>query len=127
VATNVAGGTVQSATPLSEMMPGNELGGQPFNLPSGTSLAGSGSFTVNGTTINWASTDSLSTVLNRINSSQAGVLATYNPQSDKVSLTNLATGNQAVSLTETAAPAGQTGLLAALGLTGSSAVTTAGK
>jgi flagellar hook-associated protein 2 len=127
VATNVPGGAVQSAAPLTEVQPGNELSMQPFNLASGTTLAASGSFTINGTTINWSSSDSLSAVLNRINSSQAGVLATYNAQTDQVRLTNLATGNQAVSVSEPSAPPGQSGLLAALGLIGPNAVSTAGK
>ena len=127
VATNVAGGAIQSAQPLSELQPGNALSTQPFNFIGGTTLASSGSFTINGATINWSNADSLSTVLNRINSSQAGVNATYNAQTDQVTLTNLATGNQTISLSETAPPAGQSGLLAALGLIGANAVSTAGK
>ena len=127
VATNVAGGSVQSSHPLSEMQTGNSLSGQPFNLGMGTTLASSGTFTINGTAINWSNQDSLSTVLNRINTSGAGVRATYNPQTDEVSLTNLSTGNQAISLSETAPPPGQSGLMAALGLIGPNAVSTAGK
>jgi flagellar hook-associated protein 2 len=127
VATNVAGGAVQSTAPLSQANPGNTLSTQPFNLATGTTLASSGSFIINGTTINWSNTDSLSTVLNRINTSQAGVRATYNAQADQVTLTNLATGNQAVNVSETAPPAGQSGLLAAFGLVGPNAVSTAGK
>ena len=127
VATNVPGGPVQSANPLSEIQLGNKLASQPFNLPTGVTLASSGSFTINGTTIDWSSQDSLSTVLNRINTSQAGVRATYNSQTDQVTLTNLATGNQAISVGEAAAQPGQAGLLAALGLVGPNAATTAGK
>lgn len=127
VATNVIGGSVQSNAPLSEQSPGNQLSTQPFNFSGTTTLASSGSFTINGATINWSNTDSLSTVLNRINSSQAGVNATYNAQTDEVSLTNLATGNQQISVSEASAPPGQSGLLAALGLVGPNAVSTAGK
>jgi flagellar hook-associated protein 2 len=127
VATNVAGGAVASNVPLSTAVPGNALSTQPFNLPTGYTLATSGSFTINGTTINWANTDSLSTVLNRINTSTAGVKATYDPNADKVTLTNTATGNSAISLSEVASPPNQSGFMAALGLVGTNAVSTAGK
>jgi flagellar hook-associated protein 2 len=127
VATNVAGGAVASNAPLSAATPGNALSTQPFNLAPATTLATSGTFTLNGTTINWANTDSLTTVLNRINTSTAGVKASYDPTADKVSFTNTATGNQAVSISEVASPAGQAGLMSAFGLIGANAVATAGK
>lgn len=126
VASNVLNGAVSSTAPLSAATPGNPLSSQPFNLGANT-LATSGSFTINGTSINWTNTDTMSAVLNRINSSAAGVKATYDPNADKVTLTSLATGNQSISLSETAPPPGQTGFLAALGLIGANAVSTAGK
>jgi flagellar hook-associated protein 2 len=127
VATNVAGGSIQSTQPLSAMTPGNALSAQPFNFSGTTTLASTGTLTINGTSIAWSNTDSLNTVLSRINGSAAGVRATYNAQTDTVSIMNTATGNQAVSLSESAPPAGQSGLLAALGLTGPNAVVTTGK
>jgi flagellar hook-associated protein 2 len=127
VATNVTGGVVSSNVPLSTATPGNALSTQPFNLPGATpTLAASGTLTINGTAITWANNDTLTTVLNRINSSSANVKATYDPTLDKVTLTNVGTGNQTISLSESAPPAGQAGLLTALGLTGANAVTTAG-
>ena len=122
-ATNVAGGSVQSSIPLGATQPGQALSisGARFNLPAGTTLASSGSFQINGVAINWTNSDSLSTVLNRINASGAGVRASYDAVADKVSLTNVATGNQAVSLSETAPPAGQAGILQALGLSSANA------
>ncbi|GAC1313690.1 MAG: flagellar filament capping protein FliD [Chloroflexota bacterium] len=66
-----------------------------------TAVAASGTFSVNGVAVSWSNTDSLSTVLGRINSAGAGVTATYDPNADRVTLTNIATGNQAISLSDT--------------------------
>lgn len=66
-----------------------------------TAVSASGSFSVNGVAINWSSGDSLSSVLGRINSAGAGVSATYDPTADRVTFTNLSTGNQAISLADT--------------------------
>ena len=127
VANNTVNAPVSSSVPLSTATPGNALSSQPFNLPGATTLASSGSVTINGTAINWSGSDTLSAVLNRINSSSANVKATYDPTADKVTLTSLSTGNQTISLSETAPPPGQSGLLGALGLTGPNSVVTAGK
>jgi flagellar hook-associated protein 2 len=105
---------VQSNQPLSNTNTGSALSGDRFQ--AGT-LASSGTLTINGTNINWSNADSLTTVLNRINSSSAGVRATYDPLTDTVSMTNLATGNQAISLSETTGGSG-IGLLQALRLNG---------
>ncbi len=74
---------------------------------------GAGSFTLNGVTVSYnVNTDSLSTILKRINSSGAGVTATYDAVNDRVSLANNATGDIGMTLSESAG-----GLLGALGLT----------
>lgn len=117
VATGVTGGgsagAVQSGQPLSATSTGANLSTDRFQAGA---LGTSGTITINGTAINWSNSDSLSTVLNRINSSAAGVRAAYDPLTDTVSMTNLATGNQAISLSETAS--GGIGLLQALKLNG---------
>jgi flagellar hook-associated protein 2 len=78
----------------------------------GTGLKGPGSFTVNGKTINWdASKDSISSILGKINTSGAGVTAVYDPMRDAVTMTNIATGNQSIALSDTSG-----GLLSALHL-----------
>jgi flagellar hook-associated protein 2 len=60
--------------------------------------ASSGSFKINGVEITWNSTrDSLSTVLGRINNSTAGVNATYDSATDKVTIANKKTGSTAIS------------------------------
>lgn len=119
VATGVSGGSsaaaVQSGQPLSTTSTSGALSGVRFQ--AGT-LASSGTLTINGATVNWSNGDSLSTVLNRINSSSAGVRATYDPVADKVTFTNTATGNQAITLGETTSGSGS-GLLQALGISSS--------
>ena len=118
VATGVGGGgsaaAVQSGQPLSATSTSSALSSDRFQAGA---LGSSGTLTINGAAINWSNGDSLSTVLNRINSSSAGIRAAYDPVADKVSFTNLNTGNQAISLSETAS--GGIGLLQALGISSS--------
>jgi flagellar hook-associated protein 2 len=123
VATGVTGGgsagAITSNAPLSAINTGANLSAARF--AAGT-LDASGSITINGTTINWSNTDSLATVLNRINTSNAGVRATYDSTSDRVSLTNTTTGNQTMTVSDSAPGAGKIGLVQALGLNASNQV-----
>ena len=82
--------------------------------PLGSSDAtGNDSFQVNGVAIAYnANTDSLSTVMGRINASSAGVTAAYDPSTDRFSLTNNTTGNVGLSASDTTG-----GLLKAMGIT----------
>jgi flagellar hook-associated protein 2 len=74
---------------------------------------GAGNFTINGVTIDYnVNTDSLSTLMKRINASSAGVTASYDAVNDRVMLSNSATGDLGISVSETAG-----GILGALGLT----------
>lgn len=74
---------------------------------------GAGSFTVNGETIAYnVNTDTLGSVLSRINAAGAGVTASYDSANDRVVLVNKATGDTGIAVSEAAA-----GLLDALGLT----------
>jgi flagellar hook-associated protein 2 len=93
-----AGYTVASSQLLGEAQPSNSLSSAGLNT---TLSAASGTFAINGVAINWANTDSMNDVLTRINSSAAGVTATYDPKLDKVSLTNSNTGAQSISLVDT--------------------------
>lgn len=78
---------------------------------------GNGAFTVNGVEVTYnVNTDSLATVLKRINQSGAGVTASYDSSLDRVVFTNNATGDLGIAVEETAG-----GLLDALGLTGGGA------
>ena len=60
---------------------------------------GDGAFEINGVTINYsASADSINDVINRINSSGAGVVAAFNPVSNQLTLTNTSTGDLGISV-----------------------------
>lgn len=70
---------------------------------------------INGTSITYDSaTDSLQSLLNKINSSAAGVTATYDFSAGKFLLTNKSTGNVGITVTD---GMGAGGLAAAMGLT----------
>ncbi len=82
----------------------------PITAVDGT---GAGTFSINGVAINYnVNTDSLNTLIKRINSSGAGVTASYDAINDRMQLANSTTGDLGMTLTE---PTG--GLLGALGLT----------
>lgn len=75
--------------------------------------AGAGNFTINGVQIDYnVNTDSLSTLMKRINASGAGVTASYDAVNDRMTLANSATGDLGITVSETAG-----GVLGALGLT----------
>ncbi len=84
-----------------------------FNTP----IASGGTITINGVGINYALTDTLQTVINNINSSTAGVTASYNPLTDEMTMTSKT--SQAITVADTSGNLG-----AALGLNGTSAVGT---
>lgn len=76
--------------------------------------SGNGAFTINGVTINYnASTDTINDVLQRINSSAAGVTATFNGVNNQFVLTNKTTGNVGISVQDVTG-----NFLAATGLSG---------
>lgn len=73
---------------------------------------GNSSFKINGVTINYnVNTDSIQSIINKINNSAAGVTASYDPTADRFILTNKNTGNLGIFLEESG-----TGFLAASGL-----------
>lgn len=74
---------------------------------------GAGSFSINGVSIGYdVDTDSLSTLIKRINQSGAGVTAAYDTVLDRMTLSNQSTGDVGLTVSESAG-----GLLGALGLT----------
>ena len=73
------------------------------------------SVTINGVAVDYNSaTDSLQSLINKINSSTAGVTATYDFSAGKFLLTNKSTGNVGITVTD---GMGGGGLAAAMGLT----------
>lgn len=76
--------------------------------------SGAGAFTINGVTINFSATaDSLQNVMDRINSSAAGVTASYDTVNDRLMLTSKATGDMGIALQDVTG-----NFLAATGLSG---------
>lgn len=106
-ALGLTSGTYQNGT--DDVVGGNLLGAiDPSSSLSSNTFAtplapvnGGGSFTINGVAIDWSSGDSLNDVLNRINASSAGVRATYDPLSDRVTLTSTGTGGGAIAMQDT--------------------------
>ena len=85
------------------------------NLAGWSGSGVSDSIIINGESIDYnSSTDSIQTLLNRINSSSAGVTATYDLSSGRFLLTNKQTGNVGISVQD---GMGGGGLAAAMGLT----------
>jgi flagellar hook-associated protein 2 len=75
--------------------------------------SGAGEFKINGVSITFnASTDTISSVLNRINNSTAGVSASYDSVNDRFVLTNKTTGDMGVAVQDVTG-----NFLAATGLT----------
>lgn len=80
--------------------------------------SGNGSFAINGVSISYnVNTDSIGSVIDKINSSTAGVTASYDSANDRLVLTNNSTGNTGMSVSESSG-----GLLGALNLTSGSPV-----
>ena len=81
--------------------------------------AGAGSFQINGVTVTYnLNTDSLATILGRINATTAGVTADYDATTDRVRLRNNVTGDLGVHVSESSG-----GLMGALGLVSDSSLT----
>ncbi len=68
-------------------------------LDTSLGLAGPGEFRINGTIITWeAETDTLNSIVSRINASGAGVLASFDPLTGKMTLQNRSTGATAITI-----------------------------
>ncbi len=81
-----------------------------------------GTFTINGVSISVDPTkDAVVDVLNRINSSNAGVIATFNQATGQISLSNKATGTQGIVV---GSGSDTSNFLTAVGLTSASGATT---
>lgn len=67
---------------------------------SGLDASGNGSFTINGVTIAYRATDSITSIINRINASNAGVTAFYDPVQDRLRLSANETGARTIALAD---------------------------
>lgn len=80
--------------------------------------SGNGTFTINGTSISYnVNTDTLNSIISKIDNSSANVTATYDSQADRLVVTNDVTGDLGVSAADTSGS-----LMASLGLTTGSAL-----
>ncbi len=70
------------------------------NLTDGAGSA-SGEFSINGTSITYASSDSIINILDTINNSEASVYANYDPVNDRFLLTNKTEGDVGITLSDT--------------------------
>ena len=96
---NNGGDTVTSASALGGINLNSVLSSANFATPITDGGSGNGQFLINGVAINFdASTDTVSSVLQKINDSAAGVTATFDAADNKIQLTNTTTGNVGISL-----------------------------
>ncbi len=101
-------GTVELSAPIASAHLSTAL--------TGLDLSGNGSVTINGVTINYnANTDTVSTLLSRINQSGAGVSITYDSANNRFNAINNNTGDVGMGLADTTGT-----LLASMGLTAAS-------
>ncbi len=70
------------------------------NLTDGAGSA-SGELSINGTSITYTSTDSITNILDAINNSEANVYANYDPVNDRFLLTNKSEGDVGITLSDT--------------------------
>ena len=120
--TGGSGASATSSSALGSVSTGSPIGSAGFKTAFTGLTAGAGTVTINGVAINYDTTkDSLTTILGRINNSGAGVTASYDSSSDKVTLVNNVTGAIALNAADTSG-----NLLGVLGLTGTGAVNTQG-
>jgi len=113
--TNTGASTSTSTAALGALKTGVPLASAGLVAPlTGLDSSGNGSILVNGVTINYnANTDSLSTLLTNINNSSAGVTASYDSDNNRILLTDNATGDTGISVSDASGGS----LAAALGLT----------
>lgn len=118
--TNNGGSTVSSSASLATLKLTSPLNAANLGTAvTAVDSGGAGSFTINGVAIAYdVDTDSLSTVIKRINQSGAGVTAAYDTVLDRMTLTNQSTGDLGLTVSESTG-----GLLGALGLTTGSSLT----
>lgn len=111
---NNGSGSISSVSALGRVRLTDTLSSAKTSTAISDGGSGTGKFTINGVEITFnASADSVQNVLDRINNSNAGVVANYDSQNDRFLLTNKNTGDTGISLQD------NTGnFLAATGLLG---------
>ncbi|MBL9168319.1 MAG: flagellar filament capping protein FliD [Verrucomicrobiales bacterium] len=108
---------ITSSSKLGALQTSSALSNSNFS----TAITGgsAGAFKINGVSISYSTTDdTLNDVLDRISSSEAGVIATYDPTKDRVVLSNKTTGSLGMALEDVTG-----NFLAAAGLSTSTGLT----
>lgn len=106
-------GTITSSTALGSAQLKSSLSSANFSSTISDGGSGAGQFVINGVAINFSATaDSLQNVIDRINASAAGVVASYDAVNDRFVLANKITGDLGIALEDVAG-----NFLAATGLT----------
>jgi flagellar hook-associated protein 2 len=109
-------GTIASSDQLGRVSLDSTLGSADFKTSVSDGGSGTGEFKINGVSINFnASTDTTQTLLDRINSSAAGVSASYDVVNNRFMLANKTTGDVGIALADVTG-----NFLAASGLSGGS-------
>ena len=106
-------GTITSATQLGVVKMTGALSSANFATPIADGGSGTGEFRINGVSIMFATTDTVTAVLKRINDSAAGVTASFDTVNDRFVLANKVTGDIGVGLEDVSG-----NFLAATGLSG---------
>jgi flagellar capping protein FliD len=105
-------GVLQTWLPLENAKIGKKFASE--GLQSTTN----GAFAINGVTISYnTSTDTIKSIMDRINSSEAGVIASYSPLDDKIVLVSKSTGSTQITISDVSG-----NLMRALGLLGTTTV-----
>jgi flagellar hook-associated protein 2 len=113
---NTQNGTdrIVSSSGLGVTNVGAVLGSARLTTPiAGLDGSGNGRFKINDVEISYRNTDSITTIVNRINASSAGVTAFYDPVQDRLRLAASQTGARTITLEDT-----QGNFLAATGVLG---------
>jgi flagellar hook-associated protein 2 len=91
--------SITSTSALGHVQLGGTMSGADLSTAVTDGGSGTGEFTINGVAINYdASSDSIQNVLDSINSSKAGVTASYDSINDRFTLTNNTTGDVGISM-----------------------------
>lgn len=91
-------GNIASTSQLGVIKQASALSSANFATPIADGGSGTGEFKINGVSITFATTDTMSAVLKRINDSTAGVSASYDTVNDRFVLSNKTTGDIGVAL-----------------------------
>jgi flagellar hook-associated protein 2 len=96
---NNGGDSITSASPLGGINLDNPLSSSNLATPINDGGSGNGEFLINGVAIDFdASTDTINSVLQKINDSAAGVTATFDASNNQFQLTNTTTGDVGITL-----------------------------